>query len=983
MDNYIRDFKIPFIETKTAESILDCREIIKKGPETSFTLMNNNIRSIAKNFDELNLLLHSFNYCLDCLILTETFKLYNTDIFNIPGYDLLYNQGDFNKNDGVIIYIRSDLNYTYEVINIGEIKAIKLNLLMNNKIIQIVALYRSPSSCPLAFNYHLEQFLINTKEKCDINLLVGDININIFDDNNEYCQQYLNTLSEFGYISAINKFTRIQGETKTCIDHIFIKTNISYDLFTPVVLETQITDHYPTLLKYLSLAPETEHRNYYNKKPEFKNYISYDKLKNVLRSENYHDIYDAENINNAVDLFINKLQLHISNCTNKIKMKRNEIKRNNWITNGLINSINKKNSMHKKLKNNPENNNLLNQYRIYRNKLNELIKKTKTNYYKNQITESNNCPAKMWQCVKDIQGQNNKVNITSIKNSNGEIISNKSEITKHYNTFFSEVGKNLAKKIKQKKYNLPKFRLANSFVITYTDVQEVKKTIADLKLKKAPGVDRLKAETLKEICDYIVEPLTYLINKSLECGIFPDAFKVAMIKPIYKSGDKQEVSNYRPISLISNLAKIYEKILKVRICSFLKKYKIMSDKQYGFMEARSTNDAIADLTAKIYNALDSTNPSLCVFVDLAKAFDTVSHPDLLDTLENIGFRGMFHNLIKSYLTNRKHFVSIDNCDSDLRNVCYGVPQGTVLGPILFCIYVNDLFKIPIDAEIISYADDTAIFFKDTTWESLKCKVERDFKTVINFFNSKLLTINFDKTHYLPFSSYSNGLPNYNIINIEQEDSNMTITSDKTIKYLGITIDCHLKWDVHVNNIVKKLRSLLPKFKYFKQIFDEKHLKIMYHSLVESHIAYGIIGWGGVTNCFLKNLETTQKWILKVIYGKSYDYPSNDLYLDSRVFDPRQLYCEKILTETHKDKNNMKRKAHKYEIRRKEKLIQVPKMRKTIGQRCHQYIGPKIYNSLPDYMTNLTSLTLFKKKVKNWINYQQRYEIHQLIDLKNN
>ena len=409
----------------------------------------------------------------------------------------------------------------------------------------------------------------------------------------------------------------------------------------------------------------------------------------------------------------------------------------------------------------------------------------------------------------------------------------------------------------------------------------------------------------------------------------------------------------------------------------------MSDRQYGFLEARSTNDAIADLTSKIYNAMDAAEPSLGVFVDLAKAFDTVSHNDLLDALDNIGFRGTFHKLIKSYLTNRKQFVSINNCNSNIKDVSYGVPQGTVLGPILFCIYVNDLFKLPIDAEIISYADDTVIFFKDITWESLKVKVERNLKTIANFFNSKLLTINFNKTYYLPFSSYSNGLPKYNSVNIEHEDTSVAIASVKSIKYLGITIDCHLKWDVHVNNIVKKLRSLLPIFKYFKQICDKKHLKIMYHALAESHITYGIIGWGGVTNYFLKNLETVQKWILKVIYNKNYDYPSNELYLESCILDPRQLYCEKILTEVHKVKNNMKRKEHTYGIRNKEKLISVPKMCKTIGQRSYQYIGPRVYNSLPEYVTNLTSQIIFKRKVKDWINSQMRHKIHQLIDIKNN
>lgn len=401
------------------------------------------------------------------------------------------------------------------------------------------------------------------------------------------------------------------------------------------------------------------------------------------------------------------------------------------------------------------------------------------------------------------------------------------------------------------------------------------------------------------------------------------------------------------------------------------------------MESSSTNDAIADLTAKIYSSIDAAEPSLCVFVDLAKAFDTVSHPDLLDTLENLGFRGRFNDLLKSYLTNRKQSVSIDNNMSSTRIVSFGVPQGTVLGPILFSIYVNDLFNIPIDAEITSFADDTAIFFKDSTWESLKSKVERDFKTVIDFFNSRLLTININKTFYLPFSSYTSGLPKFNCITVKYDNFEFTIASATTIKYLGITIDCHLKWDTHISNLVKKMRSLLTKFKYFKNIFGEKHLKIMYYALVQSHLSYGIIGWGGATNHYLKNLEITQKWILKIIYSKSCTYPSDDLYTESKVFDPRQLYCQNILSLMYKNRDNLEKVKHVYSTRQNKKSMIIPKMSKTIGQRCYSYIGPKIYNNLPDYITSLNSNNIFKTKIKQWINSQTRNKIHQLIDIKNN
>lgn len=211
---------------------------------------------------------------------------------------------------------------------------------------------------------------------------------------------------------------------------------------------------------------------------------------------------------------------------------------------------------------------------------------------------------------------------------------------------------------------------------------------------------------------------------------------------------------------------------------------------------------------------------------------------------------------------------------------------------------------------------------------------------------------------------------------------MEITSAKTIKYLGITIDNHLKWDEHLNTLVKKLRSLLSKFKYLKQFFDIKYLEIMYYALVQSHLSYGIIGWGGVTNCYLSKLQIIQKWILKIIYNKYYTYPTDQLYAESKIFDLRQLFCHTILMNIYKNKNNLRNIGHEYSTRYKEKSTKVPKMNKTIGQRSFIYLGPKICNVLPKSLKEINSHSLFKSKTKMWVSQQPRNKIHQLIDMKN-
>lgn len=261
----------------------------------------------------------------------------------------------------------------------------------------------------------------------------------------------------------------------------------------------------------------------------------------------------------------------------------------------------------------------------------------------------------------------------------------------------------------------------------------------------------------------ISKPLAYLINKSIEDGAFPEAFKMAEITPIYKSGNKADPLNYRPISIISNFAKIFEKIIKQRINDYLNKYKILSERQYGFRENKSTADALSRLISLVNNSIDRKLPSLCIFVDLAKAFDTVDHSKLLNCLECIGIRGNPLKLLKSYLCDRKQCVKIGDHMSYVQTVEYGVPQGTVLGPLLFNVYVNDLFSLKTEGNVIAFADDTAIFYEAKDWNQLKQIVETDLGVVFNFFDERCLTVNLDKTFYVPFCSYSKHLPKYDSI----------------------------------------------------------------------------------------------------------------------------------------------------------------------------------------------------------------------------
>jgi hypothetical protein len=246
--------------------------------------------------------------------------------------------------------------------------------------------------------------------------------------------------------------------------------------------------------------------------------------------------------------------------------------------------------------------------------------------------------------------------------------------------------------------------------------QEIENHINSLKNSVAPGYDNISSKLLKEIVPSIKEPLSIIFNRCMCEGYYPEKLNTSIVKPLHKSGNKFDMSNYRPISLTSNISKVFEKIIKQRLLSFFKKHNIISNKQYGFMENRSTQDAIVHLIKNIYKSLDKSKPAVALFLDLAKAFDTVNHVKLLDKLNSYGIRGNALNLITSYITNRKQIVKIDNKFSTVKNLKWGVPQGTVLGPLFFIIYINDLLHLKLNGSIISYADDTAIYVEAETWE---------------------------------------------------------------------------------------------------------------------------------------------------------------------------------------------------------------------------------------------------------------------------
>lgn len=513
----------------------------------------------------------------------------------------------------------------------------------------------------------------------------------------------------------------------------------------------------------------------------------------------------------------------------------------------------------------------------------------------------------------------------------------------------------------------------NTIYLTPVTCDEVIRYIALLKKNKAPGIDKITSEILKACIHTIAPVITHLINVIFKTGVCPSHFKTALIVPIHKGGSISDAENYRPISLTSSISKIFERALKDRITGFIDRYNILSDRQFGFRSGVSTEDALTSVVGRIYEAVDNKKPILGIFIDLTKAFDTIDHNILLYKLWNLGFRGPIHELMKSYLTGRKQCVKVEDTLSEERETNVGLPQGTILAPDLFKIYINDLLFMKLKGEIFSYADDTAILVSGETWDEVESRASEDLKMVKDWFDFNLLTMNDKKTKYLPFCSYAGGLPQFNQINIL--GTNISINGASSIKYLGITLDSHLRWDLHTENINKKIRSLLYSFYKLKNILDTKTLLLIYEALVESVIRYGLIVWGGINKTHLQTLSQTQKKLLKIILKKEITYSSDKLFRDNKIFRIKHMYAEKLFLYQDK-RQNTKMKIYKHDIRTKDDVA-VPRAKKTIGQNYFEYSAPRLYNRVPKTIKNIKNPKQKRDELKNWILHETNPIVNQL------
>lgn len=932
MDNTLNVIK-EIDETEIINSIkcdIDDLPFHIKCNSQDFSIITQNIRSIYKNIDDLQVTLSTLTNDIDIIILTECRLNVNKPIPCITNYISFQTSNLLNQNDGVVLYAKNNTKSKINEIKLQHASCLQVET--NNY--TIIGIYRSPSNHDAErFIDSLNQYLETIKTHKNI-IIMGDININIipkqnennYDKNNR--NNYLNMLGSHGILPGHLLPTR----EDSCLDHCMIKLDRNTTTGNIAVLNTTITDHCTIYLK-LTNTKNKKIKKYLTKTITK---INYENAIITLANNKLDDLILCDDPNTITEKLINIINESIQENTKEIKLPKSKRNIKPWITPGILKCIKNRNDMQKRCRLDPCNETLKITYHRYRNFCNNLIKKLKRKYDKETLNNATNNNKTLWKNIKTIANlSQTKMDCTELLN----IKPNPIEAVNYVNNYFGQLGQILANDITNKIHQINQATSDNnktqptSFVLLDTSQIEVYNTILSLKSDSAPGWDGITSRFLKQAIHLLTPVLCHLVNLCFNKGVFPSLLKQSIITPVYKSGDRADANNYRPISVLPSISKIIEKLINTRILNYLNKFNIISASQYGFRGGVSTEDAVVKITSRIVEHLDHRKKCLTVFLDLKKAFDTVSVPILLHKLENVGIRGVPLLLLKSYLTDRKQRVKINQYASADIGINFGIPQGSVLGPTLFLVYINELCNLKLkNGQVYSYADDTAIVFTGSSWKNVHREAELELSLITNWLEQNLLTLNTAKSQYICFSINNVNQPKQSIIKIHKcpnfnnntnlnnktpnnfndnhslPDDNSThsnqcscptITKVEHIKYLGIIIDQRLSWHKQIELVAGRVRKLIWVFKTLRHIAPKKLLIRIYTALAQSIITYCIPVWGGASKIKFLEVERAQRSLLKIMFFKPYRFPTNELYTIGEVLTVRKLYIAQIIVRKQK------------------------------------------------------------------------------------
>ena len=825
----------------------------------SFALLMLNIRSCKKNFNQFLACFCDVLSSFSCILLTETWLTADVDnVFDIPGF-YCFNLYRNRYGGGLKLYLKNCIqarilqDFTF-INNLFEVMTVEI-LFDNNKVL-LCGIYHPPTTSVEKNNDFIVSLGNYLRPLIALKLpliLAGDVNINLLNQNNlAYVNNFISSMFEFGLNPVITAPTKINIGNYitrfTILDHIWVSDcliNLQSFIF-PV----DLTDHFP-VSAFLRLTFNTSLEE---QRCRFRVLCQRGKVTFSLLLSNIRIHKIQGNFNLTYNNYWNKVldcynaAFPVKECSAKDKHPAP------WMTPRLRQCIIKKSKLYKLyLKGRITKAN----YTVFRNRLTALIRRVKRLYYSKMLYDSSNDTKKMWSCLNNIMERNKCHTLKELRMGNIVLVGREMAnfINNHFVTAVNTITAHL-NAVAVYNFFTPPVEVSCFFFPTTH--MEVSKVIRGLKNNGNRLLD-IHPTIIKANIDIFSNHIAELYNFSLSEPEFPDLSKIGRVNPVYKSGPPDCIDNYRPISVLPIFSKIFEKLTFIRMESFLTQFNILSTCQFGFRRGRSTTQAITKLLTYILPAYHNKIYSACFFLDLRKAFDLIDHGILMQKLEHYGFRGNCCAYLKSYYCNRKQYVYINGHESDMRTVSTGVPQGSILGPICFSLFINDL-PLAVEADTVLFADDAAFILRSSSLTDLYEKINKLFSDLTIYLNNNRLIANSAKSKLMMFSSR----PAQNLPDIVFAGSVIEWVED--FKYLGLTITNKLSYAKHINKVSLNISRITGTFTNLRAVVPLEILFKTFYALAYPHLINHIIIWGSAPVSHLRTLAVSLNNMLRVILG---------------------------------------------------------------------------------------------------------------------